>query len=139
KPVLEEDWITSLSAARPGMLLVGFRSKGYMLLNTPAMQSGGRGLGVTRAVCIMSDGGGVVGTYGRGALRSMLNASANSQPLTLFGGEMVFPTPAPAPTSQELQAMLAQVQSLSDATDRVEILPDDWSTQGDWVGRYGRS
>ena len=52
----------------------------------------------------------------------------------------VLPTAAKAPTLDELNAMLASLgktKSLVPEKPTVTVLPDDWTTQGDWMGRYG--
>ena len=51
------------------------------------------------------------------------------------------PLPAKAPTLDELNALLAslrRVEVLDPDTPFVAALAEDWTTQGDWLGRYGR-
>ena len=48
--------------------------------------------------------------------------------------------PAPAPDAATLTALAQDAAKLTTplAPDTGEFLGDDWATQGDWVGRYGR-
>lgn len=52
-----------------------------------------------------------------------------------------FPTPSAAPTLNELNALLAQLARVPRTETKalpVVALSDDWTTRGDWLGRYGR-
>jgi len=52
-----------------------------------------------------------------------------------------FPTPPAAPTLNELNALLAQLARVPRTETKalpVIALSDDWTTRGDWLGRYGR-
>jgi len=51
------------------------------------------------------------------------------------------PSPAKAPTLAQLNALLASLGNISPLDAKAPVvapLPDDWTTQGDWLGRYGR-
>ncbi len=51
------------------------------------------------------------------------------------------PSPAAPPTLDELNAMLSKLgnlPTLKTLSPTVVAIPDDWRTQGDWLGRYGR-
>ena len=51
------------------------------------------------------------------------------------------PSPRPAPALDELNALLQKVRAVPAADEDanpVTLLADDWRTQGDWLGRYGR-
>lgn len=51
------------------------------------------------------------------------------------------PAPLAAPKLEELQALLKQVRAVPKLQDNgplVVAMADDWRTQGDWRGRYGR-
>ena len=51
------------------------------------------------------------------------------------------PSPRPAPALDELNALLQRVRAVPAADENapaVTLLADDWRTQGDWLGRYGR-
>ena len=51
------------------------------------------------------------------------------------------PTPAGVPGTAELQALLTEAQAVQPApADAPGVVPlaEDWTTQGDWLGRYGR-
>ena len=53
-----------------------------------------------------------------------------------------FPNPQGVPTLSELNALLKQLGAVSVAANKnaspVVALDDDWSTRGDWLGRYGK-
>jgi len=57
---------------------------------------------------------------------------------TMVGG---FPTPAAAPDLAELNGLLKEIESVPAArltNGAVVALEDDWRTEGEWQGRYGR-
>jgi hypothetical protein len=51
-----------------------------------------------------------------------------------------FPTPAKTPTAEELKNMLASIQASKKPmpVNAAAYWGEDWTTKGDWVGRYGR-
>ncbi len=104
-----------------------------------------------------------IGSYGHGLTESAtaLQVNGNQQaapaagPVVLTGqfGTKDFdvakatasgaplPTPAGPPPLDELNGLLAKlgtVPTLKTLAPSVVALPDDWRTQGDWLGRYGR-
>ena len=50
------------------------------------------------------------------------------------------PSPLVAPQLDELNDLLRRVRAVAAAPDGPGVVPlaDDWTTQGDWLGRYGR-
>ncbi|HUB27241.1 MAG TPA: hypothetical protein VL992_17585 [Tepidisphaeraceae bacterium] len=141
-PTLQEDWITCLSTADPGELFVGYRSRGYQVINLPSMNLGPFGAGSARTLCALPDGGLLIGTYGRGTIHSALAYTGPGLPQAPQNlpppSAIPVPAPAAAPTEEELNAMTQQVEAFTPSTADVQVLSDDWATRGDWVGRYGR-
>ena len=140
-PTLQEDWITALSTADPGILCVGYRSRGYQVINLPSMLPGPFGAGSVRTICPLPEGSLIVGTYGKGTIRSAVRftgaglSQASDSPSQ---NPLPVPTPAAPPTEADLDTMAQQVAAFPASTVDVQVLPDDWATRGDWVGRYGR-
>jgi len=85
---------------------------------------------------IPSDLAAVSNHRGSGVLSLSNNQSGKIPPLPAR-----HPTPAAPPTLDELNSLLAKlatVPTLRQLTPTVVELADDWRTQGDWLGRYGR-
>jgi hypothetical protein len=148
--LLPEDYVTCLAEDASGLLWVGFRQQGYVALDPKTLRpafSGSKktdGLPDDYVFTILptSDFRPWLGTYGGGVGQA-------KQPLKGPGAKDVaavkppdkpapFPTPAKPPKVAELQAMLKQVQGLPTTKLVAAYLDEDWTTQGDWVGRYGR-
>jgi hypothetical protein len=106
-------------------------------------------------------GGYLAATYGRGLVRLTAPAAAAPTPPAAAAARnrpAAFPSPAAPPGLGELNALLAASMKISPAssgsktaqpspgvgsspsknTPLVVALPDDWRTEGDWLGRYGR-
>ncbi len=163
-PLLLEDYVTSLAEDGVGHVVVGHRQRGVEMLDPHPLRRVWPGdkasdKSVPSGKSVASDaplpeeyvssllpcwGGTVlVGRYGGG----LGAVSASGVPR---GGETVdlgaapanvpFPVPAKPPTVAQLQAMTHRVQGLKGAVPvgGAVYLGQDWVTQGDWVGRYGR-
>ncbi len=74
----------------------------------------------------------------RGPGANAPNLSIPAGPATVRNEPPPLPAPARSPSLQELQHAVAQVRQLPKAAAVAAYLGDDWRTQGDWVGRYGR-
>ncbi len=76
------------------------------------------------------------------SLPRIAKAKAAIEPKTIVANTTAsFPSAAKAPTLAELNAMIAlldKVEPLDPKTPVMVALSDDWRTQGDWLGRYGR-
>ncbi len=101
------------------------------------------------ALLSQPDGTTLIGGYGGGLLQTPLPAvavKATSLPIAPVASPEtasplpVFPLPAKPPTVAELRRMLAQMETLKEKIPigGAAYLGEDWQTQGDWVGRYGR-
>ena len=155
--LLPEDYITCLAEDKHTNLWLGFRAQGYAVLNSKAdkmlfhdsWKGGWLHENYVTAILPGEDFRGYVGTYGGGL--TMPDPSTNNPEQGKVHTNVkrilaVFPSPAKPPTADELAAMLDTVQNLpfnqtnalcSDQTNAV-YLGQDWKTQGDWTGRYGR-
>ncbi len=156
RTLLLEDYCTSLAEEpQTGNLWIGHRREGYELLNKRT------GIRAQRSTMIRNatdyaftmlardprSGPPLVGFYGGGLIPanpthgSRGNISADKSAPSLMGAR--HPSPAKPPNGQDLHAMLARLQALISEGAKVEsfaaaVLAEDWVTQGDWVGRYGR-
>ena len=97
--------------------------------------------GFVDALLPMSRGHVLIGTYGDG-LKTARWPTPDVTATVAKSPDPVLPFPAPAqpPTAAQLMSMLGQVQAEKDTlpVGETEYLGEDWQTQGDWVGRYGR-
>ena len=153
--LLQQDWTTSLSEDRFGSLWVGHLRKGYEVrdpqtlrttfVNSPTPLVEGD-QDYVRAIRDAPGYGSVIGRYGGdvGGISS-LGQNTASTPTLLFGpGEpdefADLPSPAAPPDVAALDAMRARLAEISEPLEPGEgvYLGEDWQTQGDWVGRYGR-
>ncbi len=150
------DYLTTLAEDAAGRLWVGTRQDGYETVD-PRTGKHRRPNDVQNA----SDGGDVfvsailpqkgqpalIGKYQGGLVNlspvfgapdgsAADAATAQAEPVAPF------PTPAQAPGLTELRQMLDDLNRLysseTGAVSAVVTLPSDWSTCGDWQGRYGR-
>ena len=148
--LLAEDYVTSLAEDEQGLLWVGHWNKGSEVLEM-------RGAGGVKDVvwqeksgfvkAILAGGGGppLLVRYDEGieqplSLSASLPSASTQSQGAKTGVEAAFPFSAKPPTLEELQAILQKVGSLKGAL-RIgtgAYLGEDWRTQGDWVGRYGR-
>ena len=153
--LLQQDWTTSLSEDRFGLLWVGHLRKGYEVRDpetlrttyvsspTPLVEGD---QDYVRAFIDAPVYGTVVGRYGGdvGGISSLGKGLASSPQLLFAPGEAdkfaELPSPAAPPTIAQMDAMRARLSEISKPLEPGEgvYLGEDWSTQGDWVGRYGR-
>ena len=138
--ILSEDWVSALAEDPAGTLWVGFREAGFQTFPDPAAQANHTGKAKVTAIAFTPEGTGIVSTEGDGPVEcgttyAVPNAAA--KPPEPTAPTDVFPSPAPAPTAAELDALRAQVEALPPGQDGIDYLGDDWGTQGDWCGRYG--
>jgi hypothetical protein len=147
--LLSEDWVTCLAEDREGRILVGHRQTGVERFDT---STGKRillkGNGVTgneyvQALYPAVGGAVIAGQYGQGVALAEARIAEES-PLASRDSPRAFaalPLPAKPPTLPELVSMTAKVAAFHDPLPvgtAVVYLGEDWVTQGDWVGRYGR-
>lgn len=160
-----EDYITCLQEDESGLLWVGYRQQGFEALdwhgNRRLLQGSDD---YVTALLPLRGGSLLLGQYGEGARLSRAvraqasGVASDTSARNAAGGDAASraargasssaaspeaPLPAPAPTLDQLNALLREAAlSMSRDQDRSEprvtALEDDWATQGDWLGRYGR-
>ncbi len=155
--LLREDYVTSLADDGAGHLLIGHRQQGLEIVNLRDWKRIFPGpkdktpTDYVMALLPQPGGTALIGGYGGGLLQTPLPAAAVKAPpaptASLASSEIasplpVFPLPAKPPTLAELNAMLRVVSAVAPDPDelkpKVVALDDDWVTEGDWLGRYGR-
>ena len=145
--LLSEDYVTCLAEGEDGRLFVGHRQTGVEAFSQKTglrVQSGENGAKTDSflSALLMSGQEAWVGLYGGGVLPP--DAAPAAASLTSLPAASVAPLPvaAPPPTLAQLNALLKTVSAV--APDKHELQPkvvaldDDWVTEGDWLGRYGR-
>ena len=153
KDVPPEDYVTCLAEDDAGVIWADFRQHGMLALSgysyeeldkLSAKETGGADYG--RAILPMPDFRPWLASYGKGLLRSAeprrlrprLVAQNEAAPLAT---DAPFPTPAMAPDLEELNGLLKELAAVPSArlpNGAVIPLEDDWLTEGQWTGRYGR-
>ena len=147
---LAEDYVRCLAQDSSGRLWLGFRRAGYQvrdsrtlsLLSDEPISEGAHDVFV-RAILPRSTGQApLLGLYGRGSQSA--NDKLRHAPVPLIPAPAVAPLPlaARAPTVPEMSALLGRLLKVAPLPDSnvptLTALDDDWSTQGAWLGRYGR-
>ena len=142
--LLSEDYVTCLAEGADGRLFVGHRQTGVEAFSPKTgvrVQSGENGAKTDSflSALLLSGQEAWVGLYGGGVLPPDV-APAETSSASVPAAVAPLPVPAPAPTSAQLKALLAQVKSLHGEmpVGSAAYLGEDWQTQGDWLGRYGR-
>lgn len=94
-----------------------------------------------------------VAQYGAGLLKIGVQMQSDTAPTQAMdapqwdtnamaaAGAAALPSPQKAPDLNELNVLLKRVRAVPSVEDKgplVVTLADDWRTQGDWLGRYGR-
>jgi hypothetical protein len=155
KDMPPEDYVTCLAEDGAGVIWADFRHAGMLALSgysyeelekVSAEKTGGADFG--RAILPMSDFRPWLASAGKGLLRAAEprrlshRVAPKDYPETpALTGEVPLPSPAHAPDLAELNALLQEVQAVPVArltNGAVVPLEDDWQTEGQWTGRYGR-
>lgn len=152
---LEDDYISAIAEDSNGLIFVGYREGGYSVINPIDLaiiaQSKDETLPRDSFVKCFLHCGAVclVGTYGSGVV--VVPAAAKPRSVTTGRSrDKVVKLPKPAFTALRPEQSIEdarewiklqgqQVDARRGAADiRVLPLDDDWTTKGDWLGRYGR-
>ncbi len=156
KDLLPEDYVSCLAEDDSGVVWADFRQHGllalegfgfFQLAKLTSQQTGGADYG--RAILPMPDYRPWLASYGKGLLRateprrvSQLTAHKDYSDITTNPpGDAPFPTPARAPDLAELNSMLNEISAVPTVrltNGAVLSLEDDWRTEGQWQGRYGK-
>ena len=152
--LLPEDYVTALAADARGILWVGTRG-GDTEAFRPATEGASLFLGApltnsyAAALLSLEDGSALLGQYNGGVtISGRVAAFAPTPeerklvraPLPVPPDNAILPVASSAPDADELNRLLATIRARVQTPDatRVVQLPDDWTTQGTWRGRYGR-
>ncbi len=146
--VMAEDYVTTLAEDSQGRLWVGHRQQGMEVLDPhgPSFPAAPvpRTSGYVNAVLFPPGQPALLGTYGKGLVPASWGGSspADAAPTapTPVAASAALPSPAKPPTAADLAARLQAVQALKPAAPDSAggFVGDDWATEGDWVGHYGR-
>ena len=143
--LLAEDYIDKLAQNRGGLLWIGYRRAEHeirrpLIDRAPFLSPEDRSSNPTyfSSLTPLDDG----------AKRSLVVLAVAPVPAkdeALAKGEASapgarLPAEAAGPSADELKALLqlAKAHRSTPAAAKVAVLPDDWTTRGDWQGRYGR-
>ena len=152
--LLPADYVTALSADTRGILWIATRD-GNVEAFRPATEGASLLLGATlpnaytAAMLSLEDGSALLGQYNGGVTisgrvapfaptpeeRKLVRAP---HPISIIDAASV--TASNAPDAAELNRLLAVIRARTQTPDatRAMQMPDDWTTQGTWRGRYGR-
>jgi hypothetical protein len=147
---LSEDYVTALAEGGPGLLYVGHRRTGLDVFNEQTGFNWPPGVATltvpgtddVSALLPQPSGTTLIGYYGGGM--GMLWPADRPKPVSLLPDtpHPPLPTPATPPTLTQMNALLRTVQAVPPDPHEMQphavTLDDDWTTQGDWLGRYGR-
>jgi sugar lactone lactonase YvrE len=143
--LLAEDWCDCLASVGKD-LLVGFRTGGVEARspNTAATTIRAPQSDMVTALAVMSNGTTLVGTYGDGisSYPSPASFAAVRHTSTDDNANVSLPSGAKPPELEDLNQMLAAMALVPSKnpidSSKVIGIEDDWRTEGDWLGRYGR-
>ncbi len=140
---LGEDYVTYLADDGAGHLLVGHRQQAPEAIDLKTGRSQALGPNAyVNSLLPLSPGTALAGVYSDG-LSSLpvksLQAPKKFRPASKVAALPISPSP---PTLAQMNQMLAEVRRVrpdpSEMKPHAAALADDWRTQGDWLGRYGR-
>lgn len=155
--LLGEDYVTCLAQDARGLLWIGYRRGGYEarrplegLIPFYSPDNATPDFPYVSAILPLDDGSVTLGYYNQGAQLSVkippfaptpaeqkwarADVLAPQVPTTTAA----LPTESGAPSLAQLQTLLDSAKNRVANTPPVVSLPDDWTTQGTWRGRYGR-
>ncbi len=161
KFLLTEDYCTCVAEDEAGRLWIGHRRTGYEVVDLASSKRlfasgknerprGGADQKTEATFCsaILCRPGRTtqIGWYGNGMSESPFgHPERQSAPPAKLAAAVEAPTPHPKPrvppTLAELNSLLEQLGEVppqGTLEGSVVDLPDDWRTEGDWLGRYGR-
>jgi len=140
--LLAEDYVASLAQDRAGRLWIGHRAQGCEALdiNTLRRVEVSSAADFVTALAPGADGSVLAGGYGAGMVSIHPPTDAAARLPAPAPQSLSFPASAKPPTLARLREMLQAVKSLKASASDLQgmYLGEDWATQGDWTGRYGR-
>ena len=143
--LLSEDYVTCLAEGGDGRLFVGHRQTGLEAFSpkTGLRVQSGENASKTDSYLfslLVSEKTAWVGLYGGGLLPPDVSPAASKLASSAPMVVPAFPVPVKPPTLAELSALLTGIKSLQSKKPHggASYLGDDWQTQGDAIGHYGR-
>lgn len=148
--LLAEDYVTCVTEDRAGRIWIGHRQKGYEVRDAKGRliyaDRGGKEMDYIASVLPQPQEPTWLGGYG-GGVKIVVPKATDANQITSATPEQpvppvmaALPRPAAPPTVAELEARLMRVRALDVPLPEggVAYGGEDWTTAGDWVGRYGR-
>lgn len=137
--VLAEDYANCVTEDASGNLWLGYRHEGYGRLRPGDWVHTAYGENqYVRAILPTGPEGRLVGSYGS-ALLPPVDSQRTWTPAGVgVAVTAVLPSGAAAPTTEAMRAIGARLQGAPVTKHIGAFVGEDWATQGDWVGRYGR-
>jgi hypothetical protein len=153
KDLPPEDYVACLAEDEEGVMWADFRRHGLLALADYSYRKldelsikETEGADYGRAILPMPDFRPWLVSYGKGLLRSaeprrLQQRQSHQIRVPYPATSAPFPSPARAPDLAELNSLLKEVETAPVArltNGSVIALEDDWRTEGQWKGRYGR-
>ncbi len=137
-----EDFVQCLAEDDDGRLWAGYRMMGYQCLDEKTLAviyQGPRKQTDDVSVILPRPGQTpLLGCRGFG-IREAYGPASSPLASTEVTTAAPMPASAPAPNAEELAELTKSIRALPSSDAAVAaFLSQDWDTQGDWVGRYGR-
>lgn len=149
--LMREDFLTCFAEDSAGLLWAGYRNRGYEVIDADGslVYSGGdsadgKGTGhYITALLAIPDQAPLIGTYGDGLGQpdkffKIAGAAPAPAPAGGRAAAPAFPSVASGPPPKAVDEMMARLKALKPTPLSAAFLGDDWETQGDGVGRYGK-
>lgn len=141
---MAEDHIVALAQDESGSIWIGYQTKGYQCLDESTLKVLASNQSKTADWCAMilpiPGAPPLLGTRGFGLSQVSVPSptSGPTKALQIAAGRAELPVAAEAPSAAELNELTARVKAMPDGAKVAAVLGEDWQTQGDWVGHYGR-
>ena len=164
--LLREDYVSNIAEDERGLLWIGYRLAGFEVRRPLSHQThfasqkeDGWAFSYVSTLLPLGDGTALIASYSDGLSLSapipdFVPNAAEKEAIRLRRGWKVLPDvqtlravshpkASEIPDKIQIEALLAEAKAANEkaaASDApfVASLPDDWTTQGDWRGRYGR-
>lgn len=145
--LLSEDYVTALSEDINKQVWVGHRQTSCDTFTSAVREFTPLKLKMpscfVKTILPLSNGSSLVGTYGGGITAITPVGQGSNSKLILNAGRHISPGSPPAfartPTHSEISSLRSQIrQKQAPSLASCAYIGEDWVTQGDWEGRYGR-
>lgn len=139
--MLSEDFVSSI--LRQGKdIFIGYRTQGVDVLDAERMtvrrriRKGLENVDVS-SLLVLGDGSVWAGTYGRGFVSLKKGSLSYQLDRKQQDDEIAFPSPARMEDPAAVLKRLEKLGADAHAGKSIVFRGEDWSTKGDWCGRYG--